>query len=1268
MDLDSCRKNERFYQSLFNSIDEAFIVIEVIKNEHGVASDFRYLELNKAYERQTGVKASDVLGKNICEVFPGSETSWLDIFGGVEKTGNPDSFENYSVPLKKYYKTYAFPFGENRVGVLFRDITKRKQAEDALRVSEERFRGTMDNMLEGCQIIGHDWRYIYINKAAEVHNRRPKQELLGNRYMDMWPGIESTHVFSLIKSCMEERVSQYLENRFVYHDGGVGWFDLRITPVPEGVFILSIDITDRKNAEFRLKESEERFSKTFYNNQLAMAISESDGRIVDVNDKFENLFDIKRLVLVGRYMSDFVCYGDIEKRNRTLQLLKEGKTVEDEQMYFLPNGKKIVTTYFTQVISVNGKQHFFGMWENITERKKAEDALKASLEHETFLAALIRNASVAVGVGYPDGRLGMINQAFQDLTGYSEDELHKISWNKALTPVEYEEFEAEKLAELSRTKSSITYEKEYIRKDGSRVPIELVVQPFLDKNGNVTHYFSFITDITVRKKAQEALKESEQRWSTTLSSIGDAVIATDTQGKITFMNQVAQDLTGWSLTEASNKPLQKVFHVVNEETRLEVENPVVKVLKNGAIVGLANHSILLSKDGAETPIDDSGSPIKNSKGKVTGVVLVFHDITERKKADQALKDSEVRFHSVLDNSPAIIYRFNLQTGQYEYTSPSIRELGYNVEEIIAMSGEEVFSLVHPDDQQMFRSNLAKISQTGKGMIEYRFRGKDGVYRWFSVKFVIVKDERGQPLYRDGFGVDITQRKKSEEATQKQANLIDLSPDAIIVKKADDTITFWSKGAEELYGWTKEEAIGQKSRQLFKTVYPEPLDNILAQLKSTGKWTGEKIHQTKQEKQITVQSRWLATKDSVGRILEILETNEDITDRKLAEEALRRSEERFRIALNSAPVSVSAQDLDHKYIWAYNQRTAKPEEIIGKTDEQIFTLQEARYIGKMKERVIQEGVELREHMWLERPSGKIYIDVTWSPLLDKKGRIVGVTSATVDLTELKLAQMASEERREQLERTQIKLEESACVIEEYANQMENLAKERAEKLKEAERMAAIGQTAGMVGHDIRNPLQAITSDLYLIKEELRCTSIDKNAIFESADSIGENITYIDKIVSDLQDYTRPMKPFLKEIMLKNAINAVLLAANIPKSVETELFVDESLTLNSDTNYLKRILQNLVINALQAMPSGGKLTISTQRNRGRVQICVQDTGVGIPEDVKPNLFKPLYTTKSKGQGLGLAVVKRLFEGLDGTITFESKKGEGALFTLELPSGRF
>jgi PAS domain S-box-containing protein len=234
--------------------------------------------------------------------------------------------------------------------------------------------------------------------------------------------------------------------------------------------------------------------------------------------------------------------------------------------------------------------------------------------------------------------------------------------------------------------------------------------------------------------------------------------------------------------------------------------------------------------------------------------------------------------------------------------------------------------------------------------------------------------------------------------------------------------------------------------------------------------------------------------------------------------------------------------------------------------------------------------------------------------------------------------------------------------------ERLAEENAKKLKDVERLAAIGATAGMVGHDIRNPLQSMTSDVYLANSELASLpeSEQKSNIKESLDEIGKAIDYVNKIVADLQDYARPLKPLLEETDLKGLVEDLMLRNDIPKNIKfSSRVAEDAETIRADHGLLKRILGNLVTNAVQAMPEGGKLTILAKREATGVAITVQDTGVGIPEEVSSKMFTPLFTTKSKGQGLGLAVVKRLTETMGGKVTFESEVGKGTKFIVSLPS---
>jgi len=266
----------------------------------------------------------------------------------------------------------------------------------------------------------------------------------------------------------------------------------------------------------------------------------------------------------------------------------------------------------------------------------------------------------------------------------------------------------------------------------------------------------------------------------------------------------------------------------------------------------------------------------------------------------------------------------------------------------------------------------------------------------------------------------------------------------------------------------------------------------------------------------------------------------------------------------------------------------------------------------------------------------------------------------DIDELKVIEEARA-------KAQMKLEENALKLEAYATQMEELAEQRAQQLQNAERLAAIGQTAGMVGHDIRNPLQAITGDMYLIAEEAKSLPDDesKQAIIESIESVNRNILYINKIVSDLQDYTRPLKPHFQNVHIGDLIDGTLPTINIPQGIEVNVSIDaDARVIRTDIAYMRRIIQNLVTNSVQAMQEQGKLTIEVSKKKDAVVVSVADTGVGIPDEVKARMFTPLLTTKSKGQGLGLAVVKRLVDALNGSISFKSDTGKGTQFTVEFP----
>lgn len=256
------------------------------------------------------------------------------------------------------------------------DITEQKKAEGRIHESEERYRTTLDQMLEGCQILGFDWTYLYINRSAEVHNRKKNQDLLGQRYMDIWPGITETHVFRVINEVLEKRTAHHLENQFQYPDGRIGWFDLSIQPVPEGVFILSVDISERKQKEQELHESEFRFRKLFENGPFGMATISNDFKILKANKTICDLLGYEESELLNLSFKEVSHPEDLRNDLPNVEKLirKEIPVYKTEKRYIRKDGT-IIWASLTVIPNYDSEGNFLynlGVVEDITWRKQAE--------------------------------------------------------------------------------------------------------------------------------------------------------------------------------------------------------------------------------------------------------------------------------------------------------------------------------------------------------------------------------------------------------------------------------------------------------------------------------------------------------------------------------------------------------------------------------------------------------------------------------------------------------------------------------------------------------------------------------------------------------------------------------------------------------------------------------------------------------------------------------------------------------------------------------
>ena len=255
------------------------------------------------------------------------------------------------------------------------DITGRKQAEQELRESEARFRFTLDNMLEGCQIIGFDWRYRYMNDAAARHGRLARAEALGHTMTEIYPGIEGTEMFAALRNCMDERTPCFMENEFAYVDGATGWFELSIQPVLEGVFILSVDITERKHAEQELRESEARFRALAESSPLAVFVNREE-KVVLANPAAAKLFGASSPdQLIGKAALDLF---DPDSRS----LVRERIRVDSETVPLVEvrivrlDGTPVDVEATASPFLDHGVKAIQVLLRDITERKQAEEELR----------------------------------------------------------------------------------------------------------------------------------------------------------------------------------------------------------------------------------------------------------------------------------------------------------------------------------------------------------------------------------------------------------------------------------------------------------------------------------------------------------------------------------------------------------------------------------------------------------------------------------------------------------------------------------------------------------------------------------------------------------------------------------------------------------------------------------------------------------------------------------------------------------------------------
>ncbi len=526
---------------------------------------------------------------------------------------------------------------------------ERKRAEENLRESEERYRTTLNEMMEGCQIIDYDWRYLYVNKAGSKQGRKKPDELLMRTMMDVYPGSENTELFSVLKHCMEERRPERMENKFVYHDGSFGWFELSIQPVPEGLFILSIDITERKKAEADLRESEDRYRDLVEHSQDLICTHDLQGNILSANQAATRFTGYPQESLLSMNMADLLTPQVRQFFPAYLKKIQTSGWARGVMQIQTASGEIRYWEYDNTLRSDGASSPVVrGIAHDITERKRAEKELKQS---EEKFRALIENSADYISLLAADGSLLWESPADISMLGYAENE---FVGNNILEIVHPDDLSwvQERFAKLASTPGGQERASFRLRRqDGSYRWVEATVTNLLDK-ASVQAIVINYHDITERKQAEEKL----HLQSAALEAAANTIVITNRDGIIQWVNPAFTALTGFDPSEAEGKNPGELLKSGKQDQAF------YKVLWNTILSGKVWRGELINrrKDGSLYPEEMTITPLQNQHGQISHFIAVKQDISGRKQAEQKIIEHLQHLRALHTVDTAIASNFDLR--------------------------------------------------------------------------------------------------------------------------------------------------------------------------------------------------------------------------------------------------------------------------------------------------------------------------------------------------------------------------------------------------------------------------------------------------------------------------------------------------------------------------------------------------------------------------------------------------------------------------------
>jgi len=1287
----------------------------LVIDAHGVVIAF-----NKAMEELTGVKAEDIIGKGNYEyalpLYGKRRPILIDLalhyddeivknYTYVKREGNvliaETTIDNFR-GKKVYLWGKASPLYDsdgNLIGAIetIRDITEQKLNELALKESERKFKEIFNSTNEAIFIDeAQTGKMIEVNDAMlKMYGYTSKEEVLGGNIGDLSaniPPYTEEEAQRLIKEAIDEKpqVFEWLAKK---KNGEVFWVEvsLRRTEISgkDSVIAVARDISERKQAEKALKDFSNRLNTIIEAVNIGTWERNVQTGEVIFNQKWANLlgYTLEELSPISLQTWESLTHPeDLQKVYELLQKHFDGTLPQYECEIRMKhkNGNWVWILDKGKVVSWNndGKPlMMYGTHIDITKLKETEKALKESIQ---FIDNVLH--TIPVRVFWKDKNLRYLgcNKPFAMDAGFNnpEDIIGKTDYDMGWKELA-ERYRADDTMVMETGIPKIGYEEPLTTPDGNTLWLRASKVPLKDNEGNVIGVLGTYEDITQSKIAQQQLKESEERYRSLAESTQDLIALHDMDGVIHYVNQAVVNISGYNKDEILGK---NILMFVPKKHRKSIYERHAKRISG--YVGIEQYETeFINKFGAIIPIQVTSTPIIK-EGRIQFIMIVAHDLTQRKVAEELLIKNKERLESIISilqyeaKDPQDLYEYVLNEAVKITNSKIGFVMNYDKEEkkfiLIAWSKDVMAECAMIDKPEIYYLDDAGIwaetVRQGKPIIINNYKEYHPLKKGYPQGHVELTRYLGIPVFKDkeivatvGVAnketdyteIDMLQLTllmdsawKSiermqiinalEESEQKFRTLADSSPTGIMLYQ-DDKFVYINKAAEQISGYNFEEVA---TLNFWFLVHPEDKEMLInkARQRQQGsqgldRYEFRIISKDGQVKWVYVTSETVKYKGRPAGLVSVL----DITDRKKAEEALQEEKEKLRITLQSIGDGVIATDIQGRVVLINEAAQLLTgysiEEAVGKNLSEVFVIEhELSYkpLENPVEKVLQTGkvYELANHTVLIAKDGtKRVIADSAAPIKDAAGNILGVVLVFRDMTE----------------------------------KMQLL-----EQVQRAQKLESIGLLAGGIAHDFNNILEGVFGYIGLAS-----AYVSDSTVSEMLANALKSIQRAKGLTGQLLTFAKGGQPIKKIQSIVPLLNDTVQFAISGTKIKARFDFDENLyNAEFDYNQISQVVENIVINAVQAMPMGGTITVGacnvsfapTQHpllEGDYIKVTIADEGVGIPKEILNRIFDPFFSTKSMGHGLGLATSYSIVARHQGTIEVESEPGKGSVFYIYLPA---